>query len=174
MHAMRPDSHTQLPHNCLASFFCFCFFLFFVSLEMSLFSEYFCTISALSLYGEYVVRFPLSNCVFLPCDHGLDSFTSPYVKIQLKNIYIYLSIYLSINNYRVLWVECCFLVTINIYIYIYILLYIGSLILYRITLRESQPSLLPILELYSNSVNIDGRPKDTVSNFNVPPEWSSR
>ena len=32
----------------------------------------FCTISALSLYGEYVVRSFLPNGVFLPCDHGLD------------------------------------------------------------------------------------------------------
>ena len=34
--------------------------------EMSLFPSIFCTISAFSLYGEYVVR------SFLPCDHGLD------------------------------------------------------------------------------------------------------
>ena len=31
-----------------------------------------CTIAAFSLYGEYVVRSFLPNCVFLPCDHGLD------------------------------------------------------------------------------------------------------
>ena len=36
------------------------------------FSELFCTFAAFSLYGEYVVRFPLPNGVFLPCDHGLD------------------------------------------------------------------------------------------------------
>ena len=38
------------------------------------FSEYFLyhTISAYSLYGEYVIRSFLPNGVFLPCDHGLD------------------------------------------------------------------------------------------------------
>ena len=36
------------------------------------FSEYFCTITVLCLYGEYVVRFFLPGGVFLPCDHGLD------------------------------------------------------------------------------------------------------
>ena len=36
------------------------------------FSEYFCTITIFSLYGEYVVRFFLPGGVFLPCDHGLD------------------------------------------------------------------------------------------------------
>ena len=37
------------------------------------FSEYFfCTISAFSLYGEYIVRSFLPNGVFLPCDNGLD------------------------------------------------------------------------------------------------------
>ena len=37
------------------------------------FSEYFfCTISALSLYGEYAVRSLLPSGVFLPCDHELD------------------------------------------------------------------------------------------------------
>ena len=37
------------------------------------FSEYFCTITAFSLYGEYVVlRFPLPDGVFLPCDNGPD------------------------------------------------------------------------------------------------------
>ena len=34
------------------------------------------------LYGEYVVRFFLPDGVFLPCDHGLDFFTSTYVRIQ--------------------------------------------------------------------------------------------
>ena len=42
-------------------------------LEVSPFSSIFCTISAFSLYGKYVVRSFLPNCVFLPCDHGLDS-----------------------------------------------------------------------------------------------------
>ena len=36
------------------------------------FSEYFFSISAFSLYGEYVVRSFLPNGVFLRCDHGLD------------------------------------------------------------------------------------------------------
>ena len=54
-------------------------FLFFVSLEMSLFPANFVPFIAVSsLYGEYVVRFPLSDGVFLPCGHGLDYFTSAY------------------------------------------------------------------------------------------------
>ena len=45
----------------------------FVYLDMiSPFSSIFCTISAFSLCGEYVVRSFLLNGVFLPCDHGLD------------------------------------------------------------------------------------------------------
>ena len=37
------------------------------------FSEYFCTITVFSLYGEYVVRCPLpDDGVFLPSDHGPD------------------------------------------------------------------------------------------------------
>ena len=44
----------------------------FVYLEMSLFPSIFCTIAAFSLYGEYVVRSFLPNCVFLRCDCGLD------------------------------------------------------------------------------------------------------
>ena len=51
------------------SFFLFSFCLLFGDV---VFSEYFCTISAFSLYGEYVVRTFLPNGVFLPCDHGLD------------------------------------------------------------------------------------------------------
>ena len=55
-------------------FFRFRFFLFFVSLEMLLFPEYFCTVDVLSLYGEYyvLVRFFLPDGVSLPCDHGLE------------------------------------------------------------------------------------------------------
>ena len=45
-------------------------------------SEYF---SAFSLYGEYGVRSFLPDGVFLPCDHGLDFFTSAYVRIQSIN-----------------------------------------------------------------------------------------
>ena len=48
------------------------FFFPFVYLEVSLFTSIFCTVSAFSLYGEYVVRSFLPNGVFLPCDHGLD------------------------------------------------------------------------------------------------------
>ena len=56
---MRPDSHTQLlPDNCLCVFFSpFLFFFFFLEMD-DIFSEYFCTIAASSLNGEYVVRFP--------------------------------------------------------------------------------------------------------------------
>ena len=56
----RPDSHT-------------CFFLFSFSLFGDVASSYFfCAIAVFSLYGEYVVRFPIPDGVFLPCDHGLD------------------------------------------------------------------------------------------------------
>ena len=55
-------------------------------LEMSLFPSIFCTISAFSLYGEYVVRSFLPNGVFLPCDHGLDFLHQLiYVRIQSIN-----------------------------------------------------------------------------------------
>ena len=51
------------------------YFLFLhplVCLGMSLFPSIFCTISAFSLYEEYVERsFLPNNGVFLPCDHGL-------------------------------------------------------------------------------------------------------
>ena len=40
----------------------------------------FCSITVLSLYGKYVVRFPLPD-VFLPCDHGLEFYIS-LLKIQ--------------------------------------------------------------------------------------------
>ena len=60
---MRSDRHT-------------CFFLFFPFLfiwRCRFLRVFFCTISAFSLYGEYVVRFFLPDGVFfLPCDHGLD------------------------------------------------------------------------------------------------------
>ena len=48
------------------------FFSPFVYLEMSLFPSLFCTIAALSLNREYVVRSFLPDGVFLPCEHGLD------------------------------------------------------------------------------------------------------
>ena len=67
---IRPGSHMQLAHNCLCPF-CFC--LFFVSLDMSLFpSIMYSTITVCFLHGEYVVRFSPSGWCFLPCDHGLD------------------------------------------------------------------------------------------------------
>ena len=63
---MHPDSHKQLPNNCLCPLkFC----LFFVSLDM--FFRVFYTV-AISLYGEYVKGFPLPDGVFLSCGHGLD------------------------------------------------------------------------------------------------------
>ena len=41
--------------------------------ERLAFSVYFCTIiTFFSLYGEYVVRSPLPDGVFLTCDHALD------------------------------------------------------------------------------------------------------
>ena len=59
----------------MATHTCFFFFGFF----LSLFPSIFCTISAFSLYGEYVVRSFLPDgllyfvfCIFQPCDHGLD------------------------------------------------------------------------------------------------------
>ena len=70
-----------------------CFFFPLVSMEMSPFPEYFLyhIISVFSLYnGEYVVRFSLPGGVFLPCDHGLDFFTSAHVRIQSINQYIVL------------------------------------------------------------------------------------
>ena len=55
----------------------------FVSLEMLLYPSIFCNIAVFSLYREYVVGFFLLDGVFLPCDHGLDFFTSTYyVRIQ--------------------------------------------------------------------------------------------
>ena len=46
-------------------------FLFFVYFGDVAFSSISRTISAFSLYGEYVVRSFLPNDVFLPCGHGL-------------------------------------------------------------------------------------------------------
>ena len=56
------------------------FFFPFVYLKMLLFPSIFCTISAFSLYGEYVVRSCLPNGIFQPRDHGL-VLTSAYVRI---------------------------------------------------------------------------------------------
>ena len=51
----------------------FFFIFYFVYLEIPLFPSIFCTISALSLYGENAItRSFLPNGVFLPCDHGLE------------------------------------------------------------------------------------------------------
>ena len=47
-------------------------FLLSVYLKMTLFPSIFCALAAFSLNGEYVVRSFLPNCVFLPCDGGLD------------------------------------------------------------------------------------------------------
>ena len=68
-----PISPRFTPYDFLSRCNVSSFFPFFVYyLEMSLFPSIFCTISALSLYGEYFVRSFLPNGVFLPCDHGVD------------------------------------------------------------------------------------------------------
>ena len=67
---MRPDSHTCF------FFFSFCFLGDFAFFRVFLYHAVF------PLYGEYVVRFFLPDDVFPPFDHGLDFFTSTYVKIQ--------------------------------------------------------------------------------------------
>ena len=80
---MSPDSHT--PFLILVS----SFFPYFVSLEICLLFRVFlyhhCRFLFILLYGEYVVRFPLPDGIFLPCDYGLDFFTSAYVRIQSIN-----------------------------------------------------------------------------------------
>ena len=53
---------------CVSSFFPLFHFCFFGDVA---FFDFVCTIIILSLYGEYVVRFPLPDVVFLPWDHGL-------------------------------------------------------------------------------------------------------
>ena len=58
------------------------FFLLLFIWRCRFFREFFCTISAFTLYGEYVVRFFLPDGVFLSCDHELDFLTSAYVRIQ--------------------------------------------------------------------------------------------
>ena len=61
------------------------------------FSEYICTIFDFSLYGEYVVRSFLPNGAFLPCHHGLDFFTSTYVRNQsTKKKYKYDTAYCTV------------------------------------------------------------------------------
>ena len=67
---MRPDSHTQLPNNNCVRPFSFLFHPFFCFFGDVAFSDYFCTITLWSLYGEYVVRFFLPDDVFPPCDHA--------------------------------------------------------------------------------------------------------
>ena len=49
------------------------------------FPEYFCTITVLSLYGEYVACFPLPHGVFLPRDHGLDFFNASLCENSIKS-----------------------------------------------------------------------------------------
>ena len=46
-------------------------FSFFCVIGDVAFFDYVCTITLLSLYGEYAVRFPLPDVVFSPWDHGL-------------------------------------------------------------------------------------------------------
>ena len=73
MHALRqPHAVTE---KFSASFFVF------ISLKISLLPCIFVPLPFFSLYGEYVVRFSLPDGVFLPCDHGLDFFTSAYVVV---------------------------------------------------------------------------------------------
>ena len=74
---MRPDSHNIHTHHVFL--FLFPFFCFFG--DVAFFSEYFCTSAVFSLYGEYVVRFPLPDGVFLPRDDRLDFVTSDPLKI---------------------------------------------------------------------------------------------
>ena len=59
----------------------FFFSFFFLFLRRCIFFDYFCIIAVSSLYGDCVVRFYLPDGVFLPCDHGLDLFTSAYYAI---------------------------------------------------------------------------------------------
>ena len=68
---MHLDSHAQLPNICLCPLLFLFRFCFFGDVA---FSEYFCTIiiAVSFLYGEDVVRSPLPDVVFLPCDHRLD------------------------------------------------------------------------------------------------------
>ena len=62
------DMQAPRSHTCF-----FLFFLFFCLFGDVAFSEYFCTIPAFSLYGEYVVlRSFLANGVYLPREHELD------------------------------------------------------------------------------------------------------
>ena len=70
---MRPDSNTQVTTVCIL-------------LEMALFPSIFVPLPFFSLSGEYIVRFFLPGSVFLPSDHGLDFFTSAYVRTQLNSI----------------------------------------------------------------------------------------
>ena len=71
MLSLKPQPFVQSSFDIQAPM-CFFLFSFFVLLEMTLFPSMFCTISTLSLYGEYVVLSFLLNGIFLPCDHGLD------------------------------------------------------------------------------------------------------
>ena len=69
-----PQPHAVTYNNCLRPFL-YLFLPFFCFLFGDVaFSEYFCTIAVVSLYGEYVIPVRLfpSDGVFLPCDHGLD------------------------------------------------------------------------------------------------------
>ena len=68
---MRPDSHTQLPNNCLRPFLLsFLFVSFFV--WICRFFRVYCTNTVFSLYGEYVACFSLSGGCFLLGDDGLN------------------------------------------------------------------------------------------------------
>ena len=75
-HAWAPTTTGSYLTTLSASFFFMAaFFFLFVSLDRSLFSEYFSTVAVFSLSGEYDVCFfplPAGGFSFLPCDHGLD------------------------------------------------------------------------------------------------------
>ena len=57
-------------------------FFTFVSLEMSLFPNIFVQLPFHLCMKNKYVRFPPPDGVFLPCDHGLDFFTSAYTRIR--------------------------------------------------------------------------------------------
>ena len=90
---MRPGNHTQLVKNCLCPLL-FC--LFFVSWKTLLFPTI--LYLAVSSVCEYLVRFPLPDGGFLPCDHGLDVDIRKFnqsIKSYRYCLYIYMCVYVS-------------------------------------------------------------------------------
>ena len=80
---MRPDSHTQLANNCLCPPLSLCFsFDSLDRLDYVAISEYYVPLPV-PFCMESALYVSLSGGIFLPCDHGLDFFTSSaYVIIQ--------------------------------------------------------------------------------------------